>query len=46
LAGVRAAAIAGLAITPLPLQTIKPGLRILDKKDKCRDFRRLSMFFS
>jgi hypothetical protein len=25
---------AGLAITPLPLQTLKPGLRILDKKDK------------
>jgi DNA-binding transcriptional LysR family regulator len=34
LAGVRAPALAGLAITPLPLQTLKPGLRILDKKDK------------
>jgi DNA-binding transcriptional LysR family regulator len=34
LAGVRAAAVAGLAITPLPLQTIGPGLRILDKSDK------------
>ena len=34
LAGVRAAAMAGLAITLLPLQTIKPGLRILNKKDK------------
>ena len=34
LAGVRAAAIAGLALTPLPLQTIRPSLRILGKKDK------------
>jgi DNA-binding transcriptional LysR family regulator len=34
LAGVRAAAIAGLALTPLPLQTIRPGLRVLGKKDK------------
>jgi DNA-binding transcriptional LysR family regulator len=34
LAGVRAAAMAGLAITPIPLQTIKPGLRVLGKKDK------------
>jgi DNA-binding transcriptional LysR family regulator len=34
LAGVRAAAMAGLALTPLPLQTIRPGLRILGKKDK------------
>jgi DNA-binding transcriptional LysR family regulator len=34
LAGVRAAAMAGLAITPLPLQTIRPGLRVLGKKDK------------
>jgi DNA-binding transcriptional LysR family regulator len=34
LAGVRAAAIAGLALTPLPLQSIGPGLRILGKKDK------------
>jgi hypothetical protein len=25
---------AGGAITPLPLQTLKPGLRILDKQDK------------
>jgi len=25
---------AGLAITPLPLQTIRPGLRVLGKKDK------------
>jgi DNA-binding transcriptional LysR family regulator len=34
LAGVRAAAMAGLALTPLPLQTIGPGLRVLGKKDK------------
>jgi DNA-binding transcriptional LysR family regulator len=34
LAGVQAAAMAGWAITPLPLQTLKPSLRILDKKDK------------
>jgi DNA-binding transcriptional LysR family regulator len=34
LAGVRAAAMAGLALTPLPLQTIRPGLRILGTKDK------------
>jgi DNA-binding transcriptional LysR family regulator len=34
LAGVRAAAMAGLALTPLPLQTIRPGLRILGKKDQ------------
>lgn len=34
LAGVRAAAMAGLALTPLPLQTIRPGLRILGKKDR------------
>jgi DNA-binding transcriptional LysR family regulator len=34
LAGVRAAAMAGLALTPLPLQTVRPGLRILDNKDK------------
>jgi DNA-binding transcriptional LysR family regulator len=34
LAGVRAAAIAGLALTPLPLQTIRPGLRVLGTKDK------------
>ena len=33
LAGVRAAAMAGLALTPLPLQTIRPGLRILGKKE-------------
>jgi DNA-binding transcriptional LysR family regulator len=32
--GVRAAAIAGLALTPLPLQTLRPGLRVLDKQDK------------
>jgi hypothetical protein len=25
---------AGLAVTPLPLQTIRPGLRILGRKDK------------
>ena len=25
---------AGWAITPLPLQTVKPSLRVLDKKDK------------
>jgi DNA-binding transcriptional LysR family regulator len=34
LAGVRVAAMAGLAVTPLPLQTIRPGLRILGTKDK------------
>jgi DNA-binding transcriptional LysR family regulator len=34
LAGVRAAAMAGLAITPLPLQTLEPGLRVLAKSDK------------
>ena len=34
LAGVQAAAMAGWAITPLPRQTLKPGLRMLDKKDK------------
>lgn len=34
LAGVRAAAMAGLAFTPLPLQTIRPGLRVLGKKDR------------
>lgn len=33
-AGVRAAAMAGLALTPIALQSIRPGLRILDKKDK------------
>jgi DNA-binding transcriptional LysR family regulator len=33
-AGVRAAAMAGLALTPLALQSIRPGLRILDKKDR------------
>lgn len=34
LAGVRAAAMAGLAVTPLPLETIRPGLRVLGRKDK------------
>jgi DNA-binding transcriptional LysR family regulator len=34
LAGVRATAMAGVAITPLPLQMTKPGLRVLDKKDR------------
>ena len=34
LAGVRAAAMAGLALTPLPRPTIKPGLRILGTRDK------------
>jgi DNA-binding transcriptional LysR family regulator len=34
LAGVRAAAMAGLALTPLPLQTVRPGLRVLGKNDK------------
>ncbi len=33
-AGVRAIAIAGLAVTPLPRQSMRPGLRILDKRDK------------
>lgn len=33
LAGVRVAAMAGLAITPLPLQTIRSGLRALGPKD-------------
>ena len=32
LAGVRAAAFAGLAVTPLPLKTIRPGLRVLGAK--------------
>jgi DNA-binding transcriptional LysR family regulator len=34
LAGVRAAAMAGLALTPLPRQTVRPGLRILGTKEK------------
>jgi DNA-binding transcriptional LysR family regulator len=34
LAGVRAAAMAGLAVTPLPMQAIRPGLRILAAKHK------------
>jgi DNA-binding transcriptional LysR family regulator len=34
LAGVRATAMAGLALTPLPLQTIRPGLRVAGQKDK------------
>lgn len=34
IAGVRAAAIAGLAVTPLPLQSIRPGLRVLGKAEK------------
>lgn len=34
LAGVRVAAMAGLAVTPLPLQAVRPGLRILGAKDK------------
>lgn len=33
-AGVRAAAMAGLAVTPLPLQSIRPGLRILGNAEK------------
>jgi hypothetical protein len=33
-AGVRAAAMAGLALTPLVLQSIRPGLRILYRKDR------------
>ena len=33
LAGVRAAALAGLAVTPLPKHAIRPGLRILGEKD-------------
>jgi DNA-binding transcriptional LysR family regulator len=33
-AGVRAAAMAGLALTPLALQSMRPGLRIVDKKDR------------
>jgi len=33
-AGVRAAAMAGLAVTPLPAQSIRPGLRILGKAEK------------
>lgn len=32
LAGVRAAAMAGLALTPLPLHAMRPGLRILSTK--------------
>ncbi|HKW33684.1 MAG TPA: LysR substrate-binding domain-containing protein [Candidatus Acidoferrum sp.] len=34
LAGVRAAAMAGLAVTPLPLQAIRPGLRTLSTRHK------------
>ena len=34
LAGVRAACMAGLAVTPLPKHAIKPGLRVLGKTDK------------
>ena len=34
LAGVRAVALAGLAVTPLPKHTITPDLRILGQKDK------------
>lgn len=34
LAGVRAAAMAGLALTPLPRQTVRPVLRILGTKEK------------
>lgn len=34
LAELRVAAMAGLAVTPLPLQTIRPGLRILGAKDE------------
>jgi DNA-binding transcriptional LysR family regulator len=34
LAGVRAIATAGIAVTPLPMHAITPGLRILGKKDK------------
>jgi DNA-binding transcriptional LysR family regulator len=33
LAGVRAAAVAGLAVTPLPKHTVGPGLRILGPKE-------------
>ena len=34
LAGVRAACMAGLAVTPLPKHAIRPGLRVLGKTDK------------
>jgi DNA-binding transcriptional LysR family regulator len=34
LAGVRAACMAGLALTPLPKHAIRPGLRVLGKTDK------------
>jgi DNA-binding transcriptional LysR family regulator len=33
LTGVRAAALAGLAVTPLPMSAVGPGLRILDERD-------------
>lgn len=33
IAGVRAAALAGLAVTPLPLSAIGPGLRVLGPED-------------
>jgi DNA-binding transcriptional LysR family regulator len=33
LAGIRAVAMAGMAVTPLPKHTLGPGLRILGKKD-------------
>jgi hypothetical protein len=34
LVGIRASVMAGLALTPLPMHAIKPGLRIPGKKDK------------
>jgi DNA-binding transcriptional LysR family regulator len=34
LAGVRSVAMAGVALTPLPLQTVTPGLRVLGRHDK------------
>jgi DNA-binding transcriptional LysR family regulator len=46
LAGVQAAAMAGWAITPLPPQTLKPGLRILDKKDEMPRLPQVEYVFS
>jgi DNA-binding transcriptional LysR family regulator len=34
LAGVLASVVAGLALTPLPMHAIKPGLRVLGRKDR------------
>lgn len=43
LAGVSAACMAGLAVTPLPKHAIRPGLRILGKRTSYRCFPRWSL---